>query len=129
MKTAWGGGPWDWYYLLILEQAKLKEMRSYFMSSLYFDHSNDIKWIDKCIQLIDIMLENDPLDDASNTPYVNIRNMKRFYRLRKNQATQSMPSWDDVEKYVRKYPNDLRILKAENLYYEIRREYTTRWWD
>lgn len=123
VKTAYVGPAYDWEYLLRLEQSKLKEMKSYFISTSHiFDHENDIKWINICIKLIDVILEED-IESFDNVPYVNIRNMRRFYRLGKGVT------WDKVEGYVKKWPNDLRVLKAKNLYYEIRKEYTRRWWD
>lgn len=126
VKTAFIGPTYDWEYLLKLEQAKLREMKAYFETKFVretFDHENDIKWIDICIKLIDVILEED-IESSDNVPYVNIRNMQRFYRLRDKSIT-----WDKVEKHVKRWPNDLRVLKAENLYYEIRKEYTRGWWD
>ena len=125
VKTAYDGPAYDWAYLLRLEQSKLREIKSYFETKFVretFDHENDIKWIDICIKLIDVILEED-IESFDNVPYVNIRNMRRFYRLGKRVT------WDKVESYVKKWPNDLRVLKAENLYYEIRKEYTRGWWD
>lgn len=125
VKTAFNGPAYDWAYLLKLERSKLKEMKTYFETKFVretFDHENDIKWIGICIKLIDIILEED-IESFDNDHYVNIRNMQRFYLLRKGVT------WDKVESYVKKWPNDLRILKAENLYYEIRKYYTRYWWD
>jgi hypothetical protein len=36
---------------------------------------------------------------------------------------------EDVEDYYKSYPQDLRWIKAEHLYYEIRKRYTSHWWD
>lgn len=117
--------PYDWEYLLRLEKAKLQEMLNYFKSMSHtFDHDNDIKWINICIKLIDIIVEGNIFDTPEEVgKYVNTRNMKRFYHLGKGVT------WDKVEEQVKRWPNDLRILKAENLYYEIRKEYTRSWWD
>ena len=127
VKTAYDGPAYDWEYLLKLEQSKLKEMKAYFETKFVretFDHENDIKWISICIKLIDIIIESNVYDTPEEVnKYVNIRNMKRFYRLKKGTT------WDKVENHVKHWPNDLRILKAENLYYEIRKHYTRGWWD
>lgn len=127
VKTAYDGPAYDWTYLLKLEQSKLKEMKAYFETKFVretFDHENDIKWIDICIKLIDIITESNVYDTPEEiNKYVNTSNIKRFYHLRKGVT------WDKVEAYVKRWPNDLRILKAENLYYEIRKHYTRYWWD
>ena len=127
VKTAFDGPAYDWAYLLKLERSKLKEMKNYFESKFSretFDHENDIKWIGICIKLIDIIIESNVYDTPEEVnKYVNTRNMKRFYHLGKGVT------WDKVEEYVKHWPNDLRILKAENLYYEIRKHYTRGWWD
>ena len=114
--------PYDWSYLLRLEQAKLIEMRDYFMMMSHdFGHRIDIKWINLCINLIDIIV-NQPEEH----PYVNTKNMWRFIRSTDyvNEVIK-----EDVEHYYKSYPQDLRWVKAEYLYYEIRKRYTSRWWD
>lgn len=114
--------PWDWAYLLRLEQAKLQEMKCYFKStSDTFDHINDIKWIEICIKLLDIII-----DQPEGYPYVNTKNLWRFVRSTKF-ASGAKP--EDVENYYNLYPQDLRWIKAWNLYYEIRKIYTGNWWD
>lgn len=121
--TAYKGAPWDWLYLLELEQMKLKEMKNYFEKSVITDNRNNIKWISICIKLLDIMLHEDMMTSAEEMKhYVNTRNYKRFYRL------QGIP-WSDVKFFIKKYPGDLRYIKATNLYYKIRGEYTFNWWD
>ena len=127
VKTAYDSPAYDWAYLLKLERSKLKEMKTYFETKFVretFDHENDIKWIGICIKLIDIIIESSVYDTPEEVnKYVNTRNMKRFYHLKKGVT------WDKVENHVKHWPNDLRILKAENLYYEIRKYYTRYWWD
>ena len=114
--------PYDWSYLLRLEQAKLIEMRDYFiMMSHDFDHRNDIKWINICINLIDIIV-NQPEEH----PYVNTNNMWRF--INPTDYVKGV-AIKDVEDYYKAYPQDLRWVKAEHLYYEIRKRYTSGWWD
>jgi hypothetical protein len=114
--------PYDWSYLLKLERAKLIEMRDYFkMMSNNFKHESDIKWINICINLINIIAEQ-PKDH----PYVNVNNMRRF--IRPTDYVDGIIKVD-IEGYYKKYPQDLRWIKAEHLYYEIRKRYTARWWD
>lgn len=124
VKTAFDGPAYDWGYLLRLEQSKLKEMKNYFESKFSretFDHENDIKWIGICIDLIDIIV-NQP----DEHPYVNINNMWRF--IRSTDYVNGVIK-EDVEDYYKSYPQDLRWVKAEHLYYEIRKRYTSHWWD
>lgn len=127
VKTAYDGPAYDWEYLLELERSKLEEIKAYFETKFVretFDHENDIKWIGICIKLIDIITESSVYDTPEEVnKYVNTRNIKRFYHLGKGVT------WDKVEEHVKQWPNDLRILKAENLYYEIRKHYTRGWWD
>lgn len=114
--------PFDWSYLLKLEQAKLREMKSYFKSTNHiFEHENDIKWIGICIKLIDIIV-----DQPEEHPYVNTNNLWRF--IRPTDYVKGIEK-DDVEHYYKSYPQDLRWVKAEYLYYEIRKRYTSHWWD
>lgn len=114
--------PYDWSYLLRLEQAKLIEMRDYFiMMSHDFDHHADIKWINICIDLIDIIVNR-----PDEHPYVNTNNMWRF--IRPTDYVKGVVKVD-VEDYYKSYPQDLRWVKAEHLYYEIRKRYTGHWWD
>lgn len=114
--------PYDSYYLLGLEKAKLEEMRSYFKSIDFVDHTIDIKWISICISLLEIIMEGDPFNPECPSR-VNVNNMLRFYRL------SPKVSVEEVREFAIKHPNDLRILKAKHLYYQIREEYTERWWD
>ena len=114
--------PYDWTYLLKLERAKLIEMRDYFkMMSNDFNHEPDIKWINICINLIDIIAEQ-----PEDHPYVNVNNMWRF--IRSTDYVKGVIK-EDVEHYYKSYPQDLRWVKAEYLYYEIRKRYTACWWD
>lgn len=124
VKTAFNGYAYDWSHLLRLEQAKLKEIKSYFetdFASATFDHKKDIKWIGICIKLIDIIV-----DQPEDHPYVNTRNIWRF--IRSTDYVKGVKK-EDVEDYYKSYPQELRWVKAEYLYYEIRKRYTSGWWD
>lgn len=122
IKKAIADPPYDSYYLLALEKAKLEEMRAYFKSIKFFDHTIDIKWISICISLLEIIMEDDPFNPECPAR-VNVNNMMRFYRIAPNVSIE------EVREFAIKHPNDLRILKAKHLYYKIREEYTERWWD
>ena len=114
--------PFDWSYLSRLERAKLYEMKSYFeLTNGTFDHTNDIRWINICIKLLDIII-----DEPEDHRYVNTNNMWRF--IRSTDYVNGVIK-EDVEDYYKSYPQDLRWVKAEHLYYEIRKRYTSHWWD
>lgn len=121
IREAISGHPYDSCFLLKLEQAKLKEMLEYFQRSDIVDHTNDIKWIKICINLLDIII-NEPEDQR----YINIENMWRF--VWPTDYTKGVEK-EDVEHYYKLYPQHLRWVKANHLYYEIRNIYTSRWWD
>lgn len=115
--------PYDFCYLLRLEKAKLQEMANYFSHVDFVDHTHDIYWINICIKLIDIITEDETITD---TPKVNTNNMWRF--IRPTDYVKGVEK-EDIEHYYKSYPQDLRWVKAEHLYYEIRKFYTSHWWD
>ena len=112
------GHPYDSSYLLHLEKYKLKEMLDYFKRSNITDHTHNIKWIQICLNLLDIIIEEPEVDP--NT--INTRNCLRF-------APYSKAPVEDIIDYYKRWPNDLRWLKANHLYYEIRKQYTSHWRD
>lgn len=112
---------WDWVYLMTLEKEKLINMANYFSKSrLVVGWENDVKWINYCIKLINIIIEDDFPVRNNEDKYVNLRNVKRFYNCHK------LTSNDMEDSYIK---NMIYTLKAENLYYEIRKNYTRKWWD
>ena len=48
--------PYDYTHIWRVERAHLIETKSYFQISNNFDHTDDIKYIDICINLLDILL-------------------------------------------------------------------------
>lgn len=113
--------PYDYTALLKLEQVKLKEIANYFSKVDFVDHTRDVYWINICIKLIDIIMEQ-----PEEHPYVNTKNLWRF--IRPTDYVKGVIK-EDVEDYYKAYPQDLRWVKAEYLYYEIRKQYTGNWWD
>lgn len=97
-------------------------MKRYFeLTNGTFDHTNDIRWISICIKLLDIII-----DEPEDQRYVNTRNMWRF--IKPTDYVKGVKK-ENVEQYYKSYPQDLRWVKAEHLYYEIRKRYTSGWWD
>lgn len=121
IKTAIFSNPYDWTYLFQVEKAKLEEMRDYMERSEVVDHeeNGNLRWVGICIRLLDIIIE-----EPEECPYVNLRNAYRYYP--RFLIEDKKEAWLD---YVKEYPQELRWQKAYNLYYEIRKEYTTSWWD
>ena len=135
-KRIWGK-PWDFGYLLKLEQYKIREMCEYIKK--YHTH---LRWEDQvremtiCIKLIDIILEEDthfkswlhncygciPHKNLPFPVYVNIKNCNRF-----------IPDLDidSVKKdsLFNHYCSNLRKVKAMHLYNKIRAYKMWGWWD
>lgn len=92
-----------------------------FQNELYIWPWNDVKYIDICIKLLDILIDDGyKLFDYDNhifLKYVNIRNDNRF-NVSKN-------TYDDIEIYC----FDVYIAKVKNLYYEILKNKINNWWD
>lgn len=141
-KRVWGY-PWDYAYLLQIEQRKLKEMSAYFKK-----HQRTVGWelqvrdCDLCVKLIDIILERDKYYESyletnygeaaliirKDNPnyqvpfpkYINTRNIHRF-----------MPNVDLNEnpKMFEHLKASLRTVKAMHLYNKIRAYRMFHWWD
>ena len=134
-KRIWGK-PWDFAYLLALEQHKIREMRNYMQK---YHHLMNwqlvVRDMNICLKLIDIILEKDQyycswLDNSYGSKpykqlpfpvYVNLRNYKRF-----------IPTID-VDKYneslLSHLQSNIRKEKAMHLYNKIRAYKMWGWWD
>lgn len=124
-KTVWvafKAQPYDWTYLLKLERSKIKEIRNYCAISDVVGHDNNIKWMNTCIKLLDIIIDDEGQDSIRK---MNYNNIDRFIR----KPIKEGVLWEDVVDYYKKYPDDYRFVKAWNLYFEIRKNYTGNWWD
>ena len=73
---------WDWYFLLNLEQHKIKQMiKSFSKAKHYAGWEYDVRDMKLCVALIDIICENDSMSKNWERPIcnINIRNAKRFH--------------------------------------------------
>lgn len=138
------GYPFCAYYLLVVEKAKLEELRAYFEPLEFLgdrDKQKILRDITYCIKLLDILTDSKELYNFSgdfkeveingrmcirpeNLEYkcfvkVNLRNMDRFLKG---------DSKNHKEIY-QKYPHEIYIMKARNLYHEIRKQCEETWWD
>ena len=145
MKVCWKGRPWDCGFLYELEQAKLQEMIAYHKKhKRYVGVENDIKWMELCVNLIDIFTEKRdlfhytgkmkfiPIEDSdsveldgSNLKYhcdvkVNTRNAARF--VPGGESNPYLEHWKE-------HPHEIYIKKAKYLYHKIRYEKDDAWWD
>ena len=141
-KRVWGK-PWDYGYLLKLEQYKIREMRNYFQrSQLVVGWELQVRDLTICDKLIDIILEEDKKyqswlhsnyninakDRWQNKGlkfpiYVNVRNYKRFLPQARYDATDMLPF------LIENFKISLRQQKALYLYNKIRAYRMERWWD
>ena len=139
-KRIWGQ-PWDWGYLLHLEQVKLKEMADYFeRKNRFVGVEKVVKDIRICIKLIDIICENDApykswlhqsygghvkdfesLEEVKFPKYINIRNRHRF--LSKDFLNGNHPN------IFNSLLAEYRRMKALALYNKIRTYKLFSWWD
>ena len=135
LRRIWGQ-PWDYGFLLEIEQHKIREMAAYFKKSqLTEGWELQVRDLELCDRLIDIILEKDryykswlhncydslPHKHLSFTPYVNDRNYKRFIPTAdiSNMKDCLLPHW-----HV-----NLRQKKALFLYNKIRAFRIHSWWD
>ena len=136
LRRIWGK-PWDFAYLLELEQYKIREMRDYMQK-----HHHLMGWqlvirdMNICLKLIDIILEKDQyyrswLDNCYGSKphkqlpfpvYVNSKNYKRFMPL--------LEKFDYDNIHLQAGMNiSLRQRKALYLYNKIRAYRMECWWD
>lgn len=136
LRRIWGY-PWDFVYLLELEQYKIREMRDYMQK-----HHHLMGWqlvirdMNICLKLIDIILEKDqhyrswldncygfiPHKQLPFPVYVNSKNYKRFMPL--------LEKFEYNDMYLQTRMNiSLRQKKALYLYNKIRAYRMECWWD
>ena len=135
-KRVWGPN-YDYYFLLKLEQRKLKEMIKDFTKwKHHVDWDLCIREMNLCIQLIDIILEQDqyykswlhnsfgksPFEAKEFPVHVNIKNSKRFFKNRNFNIPKN-------EALIKHWIPELRRKKALYLYNKIRTSRMLSWWD
>lgn len=132
------GKPWDFSYLLELEQYKLKEMLTYFKKSqATIGWEYQVRDIELCIKLIDIILEKDqyyrswlhnsyggdrPHRESKFPVYINVKNYKRFWPTLASFKETDSPIYVSL-------CTSLRMAKAMHLYNKIRSYRMITWWD
>lgn len=140
LKRVWGH-PWDYGYLLAIEQRKLKEMAAYFKKSqLTVGWELQVRDCELCVKLLDIIMEKDKDYKAwlnnnygeqaykqgtqGTIPfhkYVNLKNSKRFL---------PQVDFDNINPKLRNsLIIEVRIQKAFYLYHKIRMYRMMHWWD
>lgn len=109
---------WDWYFLLNLEQYKIKQMiKSFSKAKHYVGWELDVRDMKICVALLDIIMTKDSVNKNWDKKicHINIRNAKRFVQS---------ASWDDHYLFVL----ELRRIKALYLYNKIRNRLLKWWW-
>lgn len=140
-KRIWGK-PYDWHFLINLEQAKLKEMSDYFeKEDRFVGVEKVVKDIRLCIKLIDIICEKDKYylswlhenfttnkdifsdnySEVSFPKHVNTRNANRF--LRPHNFLENCN-----KKIYQSLLVEYRRTKALHLYNKIKTYKLFSWW-
>lgn len=108
----WKDRSWDYVFMLMLEQHKLKQMLEHHEKYRTFEEvENVIRDLKLCIELLDIVIE----DDFRSKKYVNFRNKDRFDK--------------GHNVFYKQYPGTLRNTKAWYLYNKIKTYKLDNWWD
>lgn len=138
------GKDYDYYYLLKLEQLKMRRMKRYLakhgqtVSTPY-----NVRDLALCDKLISIILEEDPVYNEHLNhvrdkrwemyAYVNDRNERRFFRdtpIKKNKEEEYPYQGEDGRNdRIVMLKMSLRELKALHLYNLIREYRMFHWWD
>ena len=113
----------DYEYLLDIEKVALKYMAEYFKSSNIVTNKFVVRDISLCLKLLNIATDGyfhsnnlSYENEGINTPYVNIRNKKRFIKhTTKNFDSPSIRAL-------------IREIKAWNLYCKVRSN-MQGWWN
>ena len=114
--------PFDFGFLLEIEEQALIYMRDYFRTSkIAVGNERNAELISLAIKLLRIATEQDSslnissLNEYEYLKYVNIKNARRY--------NQFFISWEPFEL------ESLREEKAWRLYHRIRNQYMREWWD
>lgn len=137
VKSAFLGYPWDYTYFNELSEYKLVEMERWYTNHKPYENS-DIKilrWIKiarYCLHIInnDQLIEYIPEEKNRDSrfkyigPYINYNNIKRFINM---SSYENATDIDSIINMYKKYPETYYILKCENLYYKILKNYLNNW--
>ena len=147
VKTAFSGYPYDYAYLLELEQAKLNEIADYLEESDRFVGVEfAVRDIRICCNLIDIFtgkrdlfhydgglkfVESDEKDE-NGEPLMELNGNDLKYSCEVKVNIKNASRFVKDEKFIKFYtehPHELYELKARYLYHKIRYEKEQEWWD
>lgn len=140
LKRIWGHS-WDYGYLLVLEQRKLKEMATYFKKSKRLvGWEFQVRDCELCVKLLDIIMEKDSYykswlhqaygdlnfkDKQVKFPvYVNVKNADRFWK----GFSEKLEDFSQKQ-ILEAMKSHLRSEKAFQLYHKIRMYRMHNWWD
>lgn len=137
VKLAYNDWDFDYLFMLNLEQMKLKEMEKYFSRKKVKDYCEyTLRDIKICIKLLNVINQSDTSYEVkyngnpfspdayystTRMKYVNVKNMKRFMDASFYNSTNKDCLRASLE-------DELRQLKAWNLYCDIRKNNMKTWW-
>lgn len=147
IRTVLTSYPYDYAFNLRIEKSRIIEMIEYFKkSNEYFDHDNDIFYMNICVNLIDTILSdgdhlydiryknmnstNECNDNSTDNKIeyvynrnINIKNIGRYLKY------TNFKTIDEATKFYEKYKVEFYLLKARVLFYRIKLEKEYGWWD
>ena len=129
IKEACVSYPYDFDNYFRLERAKLVQMLEYFQISVIGETSIIVRDLKICINLLDIILENTTVIDASATGIMWPKDGEKFYNRDIN--TNNMFRFISIkhESYYMDNLDEYYIEKAKHLYFEILKNRIFTWWD
>lgn len=149
--TIYNDNNFDFSFMWIIERKKLQEMKKYFSNAQITtseNYKNICRWIDVCLHLIDIMLEDTSYleqEDSKDNPedykslvdymmtrnyvfnhYVNLKNIDRFVTEEQLKNMKKQLDNKSLAGHVKEFAY---ITKAKHLYYSIMYNKIEEWWD
>lgn len=109
----WKDRDYDWAYILIILQFKLKNLKERYESEeLYVGQERDAEWLNVCIKLIEIIINGESYDG-----YINVNKMPFYKKLKENNSFASY------------YATDAYGEKCRHLLFKILAWRMPYWWD
>lgn len=129
IKEACVSYPYDFDNYFRLERAKLVQMLEYFQISDIVETSKIVRDLKVCINLLDIILGNTTVIDASATGIMWPKDGEKFYN--RNINTNNMFRFISIkhDSYYIDNLDEYYIEKAKHLYFEILKNRIFTWWD